>query len=76
MVMLSSTLFLVVIVRPTWETGFYGSAILHVGVNDLLNDKSPSITDKLLSNLINVVNKCKSFELMDLKTPIHCYQKD
>ena len=62
--------------EPTLETGFYGSTILHVGVNYLLNDKSPSITDKLLSNLVNIVNKCKSFEVMDLKIPIHCYQKD
>ena len=26
-------------VEPTLETGFYDSAILQVGVNDLLNDK-------------------------------------
>ena len=67
--MLSSNLFLVVIVRkcqPTLETGFYDSAILHVGVNDLLNDKLPSSIDDLVSDLVDIVNKCKSFGVMDL----------
>ena len=53
-------------IKPTLETGFYDSAISHVGVNDLLNDKSPSSTDNLMSNLVNIVNKCKSFGVMDL----------
>ena len=52
--------------EPTLETGFYDSAILHVGVNDLLNNKSPSSTDDLVSNLVKIVNKCKSFGVMDL----------
>ena len=42
------------------------SATLHVGVNNLLNDKSPSSTGNLLSNLDNIGNKCKSFGVMDL----------
>ena len=42
------------------------SAILHVGVNNLLNDISPSSTDNLVSNLDNIGNKCKSFGVMDL----------
>ena len=29
-------------VEPTLETGYYDTAIVHVGVNDLRNDKSPS----------------------------------
>ena len=44
-------------IEPTLET--YDSAIL-------LNDKSPSSTDNLVSNLVNIVNKCKSFRVMDL----------
>ena len=52
-------------IEPTLETGFYDSAILHVGVNDLLNNKSPSSTDDLASNLVEIVNKCKSFWVMD-----------
>ena len=53
-------------IEPTLETGFYDSAILHVGVHDLLNDKSPGRTDNLVSNLVNIVNKCKSLGMMDL----------
>ena len=70
--------------EPTLETGFYDSAILHVEVNDLLNDRLPSSTDKLVSDLVNIVNKCKFFGVLDpfvsgiafyQKTPRHCYQK-
>ena len=50
----------------TLETGFHDSAILYVGVNDLLNNKSPSSTDNLVSNLVKIVNKCKSYGGMDL----------
>ena len=32
-------------IEPTLEIGFYDSAILHVGVNDLLNNRSPSSAD-------------------------------
>ena len=53
-------------IEPTVETDFYDSAILHVGVNDLLNNKSPSSTDNLVSNLVKIVNRCKSFGMMDL----------
>ena len=53
-------------IEPTVETDFYDSAILHVGVNDLLNNKSPSSTDNLVSNLVKIVNRCKSFGVMDL----------
>ena len=31
-----------------------------------MNDKSPSSTDNLVSNLINIVYKCNSFGMMDL----------
>ena len=67
-------------IEPTLETGFYDGAILHMGVNDLLNNKSQSSTDDLVSNLVKIVNKCKSLGVMDLffsgiafnKTPIRC----
>ena len=51
--------------EPTLETGFY-NVILHVGVNDLLKDKLSRSTDNLMSNLVNIVNKCKLFGVMDL----------
>ena len=53
-------------IEPTLETGFYDNVILHVGVNDLLNDKLSRSNDNLMSNLVNIVNKCKSFGVMDL----------
>ena len=53
-------------IEPTSETGFYDSALLHVGVNDLLNNKLPSSTDDIVSNSVKIVNKCKSFGVMDL----------
>ena len=31
--------------ESTWEIDFHESAIFHVGVNDLLNNKSPSSAD-------------------------------
>ena len=43
-------------IEPTSQTGFYDSAILHVRVNDLPNDKSPSSTDNLVSNLVKIGN--------------------
>ena len=51
-------------IEPTLETGFYASAILLLGVNNLLNNKSPSGTDDLVSNLVKIVNKCKYFGVM------------
>ena len=53
-------------IEETSETDFYDSVILHVGVKDLLNGKSPSSTENLVSNLVNIVSKCKSFGVMDL----------
>ena len=44
----------------------YYSTILHMGVNDILNKKSPSSTDNLVSNLVKIDNKCISFGVMDL----------
>ena len=69
-------------IEPTLETGFYDCAILHLGVNDLPNKKWRSSTDGLVSNLVKIVNKSKSFGVMNLFVsgiafnkilPIHCY---
>ena len=49
-------------IEPTLETGYYGTEIVHVGLNDLRNDKSPNNTDNLTSNLVNFAKKCKSSE--------------
>ena len=53
-------------IELTLETCFYDSAILHVGVNYLLNNKSPRSIDNLVSNVVKIVNKCKSFGVMNL----------
>ena len=48
--------------EQTLETEYYETAIVHVGVNDLLSGKSPNKTDKfLISSLVNIVMECKSF---------------
>ena len=52
-------------IEPTLETGFYDSEILHLGVNDLPNDKLPSSNNNLVSNLVNINNKFKPFGVMD-----------
>ena len=35
------------------------TVLLHVGVNDLLNDNSKSNVDNLMSNIHKIVEKCK-----------------
>ena len=62
-------------IEPTLETGFYDSAILHVGVNDLLNNRSPSSTDDLVSSFVKIVDKCKSFGVMDLSVSVIAFNK-
>ena len=37
-----------------------------MAVNDLLDNKSASSVENLVSNLVKIVNKCKSFGMMDL----------
>ena len=44
-------------IKPTLEASFYDSSILHVGVNDLLNNKSSNSTVNLMSNLVSIINK-------------------
>ena len=38
-------------VDPTLKDGINNTAIKHVGVNDLLNDKNSNKVDKLVNNL-------------------------
>ena len=52
--------------EPTLEIGYFETALIDVGVNDLLNDKSPNKTDNLTSNLVNIVMECKSFGATNL----------
>ena len=35
------------------------AVLLHVGLNDLLNDNSKSNVDNLMSNIHKIVEKCK-----------------
>ena len=46
-------------IEPTLETEYYDNTTVHVGVNNLLNDKLPNKTDILTSNRVNIVMKCK-----------------
>ena len=41
------------------EDKFIDTALLHVGVNDLLNDNCKSNVDNLMSNIYKIVEKCK-----------------
>ena len=38
-------------VDPTLKDGIYNTAIIYVGVNDLLNNKSANIIDELVKTL-------------------------
>ena len=49
--------------------------ILHMGVNDLPNNKSPSSTDDQVLNLVKIVNKCKSSRAMDLFVSVIAFKK-
>ena len=42
----------------TLKYGLYDAAILHVGINDLLNSNNTSIVDELISNLKSMPLKC------------------
>ena len=47
-------------VDPTLKDGIYNTAIIHVGVNDLLNNKSTNKVDELVKNLESTAIKCIS----------------
>ena len=47
-------------VDPTLKDGIYNAAIIHVGVNDLLNNKNTSKVDELVNNLKSTAIKCIS----------------
>ena len=46
--------------EPTLKSKKFDAALLHVGVNDLLNDKSQDSAQNLLDNLKQIGLKCKS----------------
>ena len=47
-------------VDPTLKDGIYNTAIIHVGVNDLLNNKNTNKVDELVNNLKSTAIKCIS----------------
>ena len=47
-------------VDPSLKDGIYNTAIIHVGVNDLLNNKSTNKVDELVKNLESTAIKCIS----------------
>ena len=47
-------------VEPTLKNKKFDAALLHVGVNDLLNDESQDSVQNLLDNLKQIGLKCKS----------------
>ena len=47
-------------VEPTLQNKNFDDALLHVGVNDLLNDESQDSVQNLLDNLRQIGLKCKS----------------
>ena len=46
--------------EPTLKSKNFDAALLHVGVNDLLNDESQDSVQNLLDNLKQIGLKCKS----------------
>ena len=42
-------------IEPTLETEYYDNKTVHVGVNNLLNEKLPNKTDIVTSNRVNIV---------------------
>ena len=42
------------------------TVILHIGVNDLLNDSSPESVNRLLDNLTKMIEKCKMYEVKNI----------
>ena len=47
-------------VDPTLRDGIYNTAIIHVGVNDLLNNKNTNKVDELVTILKSTAIKCIS----------------
>ena len=48
------------------------TVLLHVGVNDLLNDNSKSNVDNLVSNIHKIVVKCKRVGARNILCPVWC----
>ena len=39
------------------------TVLIHAGINDVLNDKSQSNSENLVSNIKNMVDKCRKFDV-------------
>ena len=48
------------------------TVLLHVGVNDLLNDNSQSNVDNLMSNIHKIVEKCKRVGVRNIFLSTYC----
>ena len=49
--------------EPTLKNKKFDNSLLHVGVNDVLNDESQDSVENLLDNLKQIGLKCKSAKL-------------
>ena len=47
-------------VEPTLETNDFKVAFLHVGINDILKNRSSPDIEKLISDIKMITDKCKS----------------
>ena len=50
-------------VEPTLETSDFKVALLHVGINDILKNRSSPDIEKLILDIKMIIDKCKSFEV-------------
>ena len=48
-------------VEPTLETNDFKVALLHVGINDILRNRSSPDIKKLILDIKMIIDKCKSF---------------
>ena len=49
--------------EPTLETDYFKAAILHVGINNVLKNRSSSDIEKLILDIKIIIDKCNSFEV-------------
>ena len=51
---------------PTLAEGNYDTAIVHVGINDIINDDSSSKVDNLVINLEKIAIKLKKYRIKNV----------
>ena len=49
--------------EPTLETNYFKVAILDVGINNVLKNRSSSDIEKLILDIKIIIDKCNSFEV-------------